>query len=98
MRNRCHAVVSGTNVSGLITMKYVYILQSETNPDRFYTGSTNNLEKRLEEHNSGKSAHTNKFKPWRLKTYLYFENGQKAEKFEEFLKSGNGRIFAKKHF
>ena len=79
-------------------MHYTYILQSQQNPDRFYIGSTSDLKRRLLEHNSSKSIHTNKFLPWKIKNYFAFEDQEKAEKFEKFLKSGNGRIFAKKHF
>jgi putative endonuclease len=79
-------------------MKYVYIIQSEVEPERFYTGSTIDLKRRIKEHNDGKSTHTNKYKPWRLRTYLAFDNKKKADEFEAFLKTGNGRIFAKKHF
>jgi len=43
-----------------------YILRSKTHPDQTYVGSTNDLRKRLAEHNSGKSIRTNKFKPWEL--------------------------------
>lgn len=77
-------------------MKYVYILQSEANPDKFYVGSTIDVRRRLAEHNSGKSIHTKKFTPWKVKTYLAFEDHGRAEAFEAFLKTGNGRMFAKK--
>ncbi len=77
-------------------MKYVYILQSTDSPNRFYTGCTSDLERRLEEHNSGHSTHTNKFRPWTLKTYIAFDDPKKADDFEAFLKTGNGRAFAKK--
>jgi putative endonuclease len=79
-------------------MHYAYILQSLSNPDHFYIGFTSDLKRRLLEHNSGKSIHANKFLPWKIKNYFAFEDQEKAEKFEKFLKSGNGRIFAKKHF
>lgn len=79
-------------------MKYVYILQSIKNPDRFYTGATYNLKRRFKEHNDGKSLHTKKFKPWIIKTYIAFNDPMKADCFESFLKSGNGRLFMKKHF
>jgi putative endonuclease len=79
-------------------MHYTYILQSQQNPDRFYIGYTSDLKCRLTEHNSGKSVHTNKFTPWKIKNYFAFEEPEKAKKFEKYLKSGNGRIFAKKHF
>jgi predicted GIY-YIG superfamily endonuclease len=61
-------------------------------------GSTSDLKRRLNEHNSGKSIHTNKFLPWKIKNYIAFEDRNKAAEFEKFLKSGNGRIFIKKHF
>ena len=79
-------------------MYYTYILSSLSDPDHFYIGSTSDLKRRLLEHNSGKSIHTNKFTPWKIKNYIAFETQDKADKFEKFLKSGNGRIFAKKHF
>jgi predicted GIY-YIG superfamily endonuclease len=66
-------------------MHYTYILQSLTSQDRFYIGSTSNLKRRLAEHNSGESTHTNKFKPWRIKTYIAFDNKEKAMNFEKYL-------------
>ncbi len=47
-------------------MQYVYILRSLNEPDRHYVGVTTDPNRRLDEHNSGKSIHTNKFKPWKL--------------------------------
>ena len=79
-------------------MYYVYILQSINNPDRFYIGFTNDLKKRIQQHNSGENIHTNKFKPWNIKNYFAFDDKNKAQKFEEYLKTGNGRIFCRKHF
>lgn len=51
-------------------MYYVYIVQSEQN--KIYCGSTNNLRRRLKEHNSGKSFSTKGY-TWKLKYYeAYF--------------------------
>jgi hypothetical protein len=36
--------------------------------------------------------------PWALQTYFGFSDSAKADKFEQYLKSGSGRAFAKKHF
>jgi hypothetical protein len=47
---------------------YVYILQSETCPDRFYVGQTHDLRVRLVQHNAGRIRHTTKWKPWRIKS------------------------------
>jgi putative endonuclease len=77
-------------------MKHAYIIQSLLEPDRYYKGITDDIDRRLEEHNSGKSVHTNKFKPWKIKTCIAFSDHKKAEEFEAFLKTGNGRAFIKK--
>ena len=85
------------NESGLL-MFYVYILQSINFPEHFYVGCTNDLKRRLKEHNNGNSVHTNKFKPWDLRGYIAFDSEEKAQIFEKFLKTGNGRNFQKKYF
>jgi putative endonuclease len=79
-------------------MKYVYMLQSETYSDRYYTGCTTDLKRRLAEHNRGESTHTKKHLPWKLISYLAFSDAVKANKFEAYLKTASGRAFAKKHF
>ena len=79
-------------------MFYVYILQSIEQPEHFYVGYTDDLKRRLKQHNSGNSIHTNKFKPWKLRGYIAFDSEEKAQNFEHFLKTGNGRIFQKKFF
>ncbi len=77
-------------------MYLVYSIQSEVHPDRYYVGLTTDVERRLEEHNSGKSIHTNKFRPWRLVSYTAFIDKSRADKFEKYLKTASGRAFAKK--
>ena len=79
-------------------MTFVYVLQSEMDPEAYYVGLTNDLTRRLEEHNSGKSVHTNKYRPWKLVVSIGFSDPAKAAKFESYLKSGSGRAFAKRHF
>jgi len=77
-------------------MHYVYILRSETDEDRYYTGLTDDLRKRLETHNAGRVPHTAKWKPWHRKTYVAFSNRTRAADFEQYLKSSPGRAFVKK--
>lgn len=77
---------------------YVYILVSEQDPSRHYTGLTDDLEARLKAHNSGHSEHTAKFIPWRIETAIAFRTREKAAAFEKYLKSHSGRAFAAKHF
>lgn len=76
-------------------MKYVYILNSLADPERFYTGITDDLKARLSTHNSGAVTHTARYRPWQIKTYVAFSDEQRAFAFEKYLKSGSGRAFAK---
>lgn len=76
-------------------MKYVYILQSLSDTEHFYTGITDDLEARLSAHNSGAVTHTSKYRPWRIKSYVAFTDGERAFAFEKYLKSGSGRAFTK---
>jgi putative endonuclease len=64
--------------------------------ENFYTGLTDDLEKRLKKHNAGEVSHTSKYRPWRLKTYVAFADDAQAVQFEKYLKSPSGRAFAKK--
>ena len=77
-------------------MIYVYLLESASSGQR-YVGTTNDLKRRLADHNAGKSPHTSKFIPWRLVTYVAFDDRVKAEAFEHYLKSGSGHAFARRH-
>ena len=77
-------------------MYYVYLLESLDDPTKRYVGVTADLKVRLREHNSGKSGHTSKHRPWRLVTYLAFSGREQAEAFERYLKSGSGHAFARK--
>ena len=76
-------------------MKYVYLLQSIADNDRFYSGITADLRARLSKHNSSSVTHTSKYRPWRIKTYVGFTDEARALAFEKYLKSGSGRAFAK---
>ena len=53
-------------------MWYVYIIRSIDNPEQEYTGATADLKQRISDHNSGKSTHTAKFKPWKTGLVLCF--------------------------
>jgi putative endonuclease len=77
-------------------MWYVYILRSINFPKQEYTGATANLKQRVADHNSGKSPHTAKYKPWDLVWYGAFPDKYRALEFEKYLKSHSGRAFAKK--
>ena len=76
----------------------VYVLRSDSHPDRYYTGLTGNVERRLAVHNSGGSKHTAHLRPWSLVAFTTFSNAASAAAFETYLKTGSGRAFAKRHF
>ena len=77
---------------------YVYILTDIATETHHYVGSTQDLSARLAKHNAGEVPHTSKFKPWRIQTAIAFDCKEKVVAFEDFLKSGSGREFAKHHF
>jgi len=79
-------------------MYYVYILQSINDSSKPYIGSTSDLKKRLESHNSGANKHTSKLKPWKVAWYCLFLPEQKAILFEKYLKSASGIAFRRKDY
>lgn len=79
-------------------MYYVYLIQSVKNSNKTYVGYTTDIKQRMEQHNSGASAYTSDFRPWKLVTCICFDDKTKALEFEKYLKVGSGYAFAKKHF
>jgi len=77
-------------------MFFVYLLQSIKFPKKYYTGYSENTYNRLNEHNKGNSAYTDKFKPWKIIFYCAFENKVTALNFERYLKSSSGIAFRNK--
>jgi putative endonuclease len=73
------------------------------NPQRFLTKPRihrryPNLKQRLPDHNTGRSTHTAKYRPWEVIWYSAFQDKYKALEFEKYLKPHSGRAFAKKRF
>jgi putative endonuclease len=71
-------------------MWYVYVLRSVRN-GRFYTGSTGDLTKRLEEHARGKSPYTRYAGPFELIYSEEYQSRPEAVRRERFLETGKGR-------
>jgi putative endonuclease len=72
-------------------MYYTYVLKSEKN-GRHYIGSTDDLKRRIKEHNSGiGGAYTSKSRPFKLVYYEAYISYDLARKAERFYKTGNGR-------
>ncbi len=74
------------------TMFTVYIIHSEV-LDRFYIGYTNNLERRLYEHNRIKGKYTDTGIPWQLVFSESFVTKKEAMNREKFIKSKKSKSF-----
>ena len=78
--------------------RFVYIIRSDADPSRHYTGISSNVGVRLEWHNRGPCGYTLHYRPWSLVVALEFPTEHDARRFERYLKSGSGRAFSKRHF
>ncbi len=73
---------------------YTYILYS-ANISRFYVGYTENLEKRFNEHNLGKSKFTRRAKDWKMIKFFKFDNKSDAISLECTIKKRGCERFLK---
>ena len=71
-------------------MYFLYILKSQKN-NKFYIGSTNDLERRLKEHNSGKTKSLKYLRPLEIVFYKRFQNEIDARRMEIKLKKFKNR-------
>jgi putative endonuclease len=71
-------------------MYFVYILYS-SKLNNFYTGLTQNISKRVKQHNNKEVPFTSMGRPWQLVYYEVFINKSDAINEEKFLKTGKGR-------
>jgi len=76
-------------------MYYIYVIKSLAYNTR-YVGSTDDIDKRLNEHNLGKCRYTNGRRPWQLVHKEQYPTRGEAMKRERFLKSGQGRKYLDK--
>lgn len=73
----------------------VYILQSEVD-GTFYVGYTGDVEKRLKQHNAGRSTYTSRHRPYRLVYSETFSEKSDAKTREKYIKRyGNIKGFLK---
>lgn len=78
-------------------MYYVYILQSKKD-NSYYKGITEDLKKRIYDHNNQSNKYSSTKAPFELIWYCAFNNKKKALDFEKYIKSGSGFAFANKRF
>jgi putative endonuclease len=74
---------------------YVYVLWSES-AKKTYIGSCADPDKRLADHNAGRSRWTKTFRPWKRIWLEECPDKKHALKREKYLKSGWGRQWLKK--
>jgi len=76
-------------------MYYTYILLS-LKDNNYYTGFTNNLKLRFEQHNKGLVESTEDRRPFELIYYEACVDQRDAIKREKYLKTYHGKIFLKR--
>lgn len=75
-------------------MYWVYLLQSQLNK-KLYIGITNNLRRRLQEHNLGKSSSTRQSRPWELiyvEGYASIDDAKSREKNLKYFGKAYGQL------
>ncbi len=75
---------------------FVYVLRSKQYPSRLYIGFTEDITKRIEQHNAGLIKYSKRYGPWELESYISVKNKKTALYLERYLKSGSGFAFLKK--
>ena len=76
-----------------LMMFYVYVIKSDNGKQ--YTGQTSDIERRLDEYNSGLCKSTKIDTKWRVVHLEQYLTRSEAIKREKWLKSGRGREFIK---
>lgn len=71
---------------------YVYLFRSKST-GRFYLGWTADLNRRLREHNDGKSKYTKNRGPWELVYHETYSNPEQAKERERKLKRNPKVLF-----
>ena len=64
--------------------------------DYLYIGSTNDLKRRISEHNEGQVDSTRPYRPFELQACVGVRTKDKARKLEEYFKTGSGKAVLKK--
>ena len=76
-------------------MYYVYILINKIKT-KTYVGCTDNLDRRIFEHNSGKVRSSKPYLPYKLLYFEQYKDLKNARRRERFFKTTTGRKFLKR--
>ena len=74
---------------------YVYAIYSKSR-NYIYVGISNNVQRRVNEHNHGYSKTTKPYRPFKLIYEEEFKSRIEARNREKYLKGGSGRKFLRK--
>jgi putative endonuclease len=80
-----------------LNMYFTYVLQS-LKDNRIYVGLTEDVERRLKQHNAGYNRSTKAYLPWKLLLVEEFELRTEARAKEIYYKSGVGKEHLKLHY
>ncbi|MCR4283934.1 MAG: GIY-YIG nuclease family protein [Parcubacteria group bacterium] len=75
-------------------MYYTYAIKSEVR-NYIYVGLTNNLDRRIKQHNDKKERTTRAYAPFRILFIEKFTTRTDARQKEKYLKSGAGKEYLK---
>jgi putative endonuclease len=75
-------------------MMFVYVLKSQKD-GRIYVGITYNIDRRVREHNAGRTKSTKGYRPWKLMHFQGVNDRFAARNLEKKWKSGSGKEFLK---
>ena len=70
---------------------FLYILRSISKPSKIYIGSTNDLERRLKDHDNGNTRSTKYFVPWEIAYSEEYKTKKEARDRERQLKKWKNR-------
>ena len=73
-------------------MAFVYVIKS-LKDGNFYIGSTDDLNRRIKDHNSGKNRSTKNRRPFKLVYFEQFDTKYQAEKREKLFKNSHSILY-----
>ncbi|WP_373059179.1 GIY-YIG nuclease family protein [Zunongwangia sp. H14] len=78
-------------------MYFVYAIRSQLK-DWIYVGMTNNVQRRIAQHNAGQNKSTKAYKPFQFLFSENFPTRPEARKREKYLKSTAGKRWIRNNF
>lgn len=75
-------------------MVFLYAIKNNINTE-IYVGISDNITRRIKEHNSGKNRYTKAFMPWEVFYQEVFSDYATARKREIYFKNASGKKFLK---